>query len=88
VLIEITPTSSRWKQWNDIQKVNELLKEYCTTKEDLYFVETAAAFLNKEGKPKDELFISDRLHLNSEGYVLWNQLIKKRLITIKEKAIL
>jgi len=50
--------------------------------------ETAAAFLNKEGKPKDELFISDRLHLNSEGYVLWNQLIKKRLITIKEKAIL
>tara|TARA_B110000285_G_C14959420_1_gene530891 strand:+ start:257 stop:970 length:714 start_codon:yes stop_codon:yes gene_type:complete len=88
VFIEITPTSSRWKQWNDIQKVNELLKEYCTTKEDLYFVETAAAFLNKEGKPKDELFISDRLHLNSEGYVLWNQLIKKRLITIKEKAIL
>ena len=82
--IEITPTSSRWKQWNDIEEVNRLVKELCERKEGLYFVSTAESFLGGDGKPNDSLFISDRLHLNPEGYVVWNQLIKSEIITIKK----
>lgn len=82
--IEITPTSSRWKQWNDIEEVNRLVKELCERKEGLYFISTAESFLGDDGKPNDLLFISDRLHLNPEGYVVWNQLIKSELIRIKK----
>ena len=82
--IEITPTSSRWKQWNDIEEMNRLVKELCARKEGLYFVSTANAFLDEEGKPNDSLFISDRLHLNPEGYAVWNQLIKSEIIRIKK----
>ena len=84
VFIEITPTPSRWKQWNAIEKVNRLVEELCARKEGLYFVSTASAFLAEDNKPNDSLFISDRLHLNSKGYTVWNRLIKKELKRIKK----
>ncbi len=65
VFVEITPTPSRWKHWNAIEKVNRLVEELCARKEGLYFVSTASAFLAEDNKPNDSLFIPDRLHLNS-----------------------
>lgn len=65
VFVEITPTPSRWKHWNAIEKVNRLVEELCARKEGLYFVSTASAFLAEDNKPNDSLFIRDRLHLNS-----------------------
>ncbi|MDG2491372.1 MAG: GDSL-type esterase/lipase family protein [Flavobacteriaceae bacterium] len=81
--IEITPTSNRWKQWNEIKKVNQFIQDYTAKKDNLFFIETAPYFLNKSGKPRDELFVSDLLHLNKDGYALWNQIIKKEIIKIK-----
>jgi hypothetical protein len=81
--IEITPTSNRWKQWNEIKKVNQFIQDYTAKKDNLFFIETAPYFLNKYGKPRDELFVSDLLHLNKDGYALWNQIIKKEIIKIK-----
>jgi len=82
--IEITPTSSRWKQWNDIEEVNQLVKELCERKEGLCFISTAEFFLGDDSKPNDSQFLSDRLHLNPEGYAVWNQLIKSEIIRIKK----
>ena len=77
--IEITPTQSRWAQWEDIQKVNKKIKAYCAKTPQLYFVETAPAFLTQEGKPRTELFEEDQLHLNAAGYTLWNSIIKAEI---------
>ncbi len=88
VFIEITPTPSRWKQWKAIEKVNRLVEELCVRKEGLYFVSTASAFLAEDKKPNDSLFISDRLHLNSKGYRVWNRLIKNELKRIKKSKSL
>lgn len=77
--IEITPTQSRWAQWEDIQCVNNKIKAYCDKTENLYFVETAATFLNAQGKPKTELFVEDQLHLNAQGYAVWSKIIKDEI---------
>ena len=77
--VEITPTLSRWEQWEEIECANEKIKAYCDKTENLYFVETASAFLNDEGLPKSELFIADQLHLNAEGYRLWSSIIRKEI---------
>lgn len=78
-IIEVTPTNSRWKVWSEIQKSNALLKSLCIKSKNVYFIETASAYLNAEGKPRSELFIKDQLHQNQEGYDLWASLIKKKL---------
>lgn len=78
-IIEITPTSSRWKYWPQIQKTNALLKKFCKKSKNLYFIETARNFLNEKGEPRDELFLEDHLHLNREGYRIWGRLVKSKL---------
>lgn len=78
-IIAITPTSSRWSTWEKQKEVNALWKKYCESKSNMFFVDTEKAYLNDEGKPKDELFIGDKLHQNQKGYDLWSSIIKESL---------
>lgn len=77
--IGITPTSSRWQAWPEISEANSLIEKYCEKNRNTYFISTATHFLNENGTPRDELFVSDRLHLNDEGYRIWKRVIKDEL---------
>jgi len=66
--IQVTPTPSRWKVWPEILAANELIRKECEKRRNTYFIRTDFAFLDNSCKPREELFVSDRLHLNSEGY--------------------
>ena len=37
------------------------------------------SFLDAYYKPKTELFIDDKLHLNQQGYAIWAEIIKSEL---------
>ena len=78
-VIEITPTKSRWAVWPVIKEANKLLCEASGKMHKVYFIETASAYLNKEGEPRNELFIKDNLHQNREGYKIWGELVRKKL---------
>ena len=78
-LIEITPTNLRWKVWQQAKQANELLKNMSKKMKNVHFIETAAAYLDAEGKPRSELFGPDQLHQNQKGYDIWSAIIKKRL---------
>ncbi len=77
--IEITPTSSRFSSWDAISRGNELIQEYCDETPGLHFIQTAKRYLTAGGRPKDFLFVDDRLHLNARGYKLWGEIIKAHL---------
>lgn len=78
-IIEVTPTWSRWKVWNETRKLNGILREICLSTPDTYFVETAEDFLTAEKQPIKSYFVEDNLHLNETGYDLWAELIKSNL---------
>lgn len=77
--VAITPTSSRWHAWPEVSRANGLIREVCARGDNLYYIDTAPAFLNEEGRPRDELFLADRLHLNREGYLVWTGIIRGEL---------
>lgn len=77
--ISITPTGSRWAVWPEIKEANSLIKKVCETHHNTYFIDTESFFLSPSGLPKNELFVEDRLHLNSDGYALWTRIIKNEL---------
>lgn len=77
--VSITPTESRWEQWPKIREANHLIMNYCRKTKNLHYIDTESFFLNEEAYPKAELFRADRLHLNSEGYKLWTEIIKAEL---------
>jgi len=82
--IAVTPTLSRWKYWNKIKEVNELINSFCKKTEGLYFIDTVPTYLDDKGQPKPEWFIKDQLHLNTKGYEVWNRLIKTEIENVKK----
>jgi lysophospholipase L1-like esterase len=83
--IAVTPAPSRWKVWPEIQKANELIRNICEQKKNAYFIKTDFAFLNENGKPMDELFRDDKLHLTEKGYAVWTQIIRTELNNVLDK---
>lgn len=84
--IAITPTSSRFQVWSEIKEANTLIQRYCRKTEGLHFIATANRYLDTNGKPNDALFVSDKLHLNEDGYKIWAQVIKKQLAKVLGEA--
>ena len=80
--IETTPTKSRWKAWPKISLANDLIKEYCESKDNLYYISTRNYYIDDNGLPTEELFVRDKLHLNRKGYALWGNIIKNNLKNI------
>jgi hypothetical protein len=74
--IAITPTPSRWKVWPEIKKVNSLIENICINKKNTFFIRTDFAFLNEDGLPVRDYFVSDNLHLSEKGYKVWTEIIK------------
>lgn len=79
-VIETTPTPSRSGVWDKISEANDLINSYCESKLNLHFITTRDKFINDNGLPIKSFFISDELHLNKEGYKLWSEIIKEKLI--------
>lgn len=74
--IAITPTPSRWKTWPIAHDANQRIKAYTETNPRLHFIDMTNQFLGRNGRPKRDLFIWDRLHPSAKGYMLWTSIIK------------
>ncbi len=77
--IAVTPSGSRFSAWPKIKAGNRAIQAFCEATPNTYFIPTESAFLDAEGKPRDELYVADRLHLNADGYVRWAAIIKSHL---------
>ena len=77
--IAITPTPSRWTVWATAQEANRLIADYSSSEPTLHFIDTDEAFL-VDGKPVEDFFLFDGLHLNSAGYRAWTSIIRPRLL--------
>jgi hypothetical protein len=77
--ISITPTPSRWHVWPEIKEANEMIRDICQSRQNTYYIDTEKYFMTPSGLPDSELFVEDRLHLNSKGYSKWAGIIKNEL---------
>jgi hypothetical protein len=77
--IAVTPTAARWGAWNEIQKANGMISDICGQTKNTRFIRTDTAFLDDYGKPRTELFVEDKLHLNQHGYAIWTRIVKGEL---------
>lgn len=79
LLVEVTPTPSRWKVWPQIRELNAMMREVALTHPGVSFISTAEYYLDSHDQPRPELFIKDQLHLNEPGYRIWAQIIRRRI---------
>ena len=75
--ISIPVTPSRKKAWPQEKTANRLIKKYCSETDNVFYIDLASKFLDKNGKPKASYFASDRLHPSSKGYQVYNSVVSK-----------
>jgi lysophospholipase L1-like esterase len=77
--VSINPTIARWHLDDQIRKTNQLIAEYLEDHDWMVFIDSYSKMLSPEGKPRPELLREDQLHLSSEGYRLWKNIIEPYL---------
>jgi lysophospholipase L1-like esterase len=75
----INATPSRWADVEREKKANQLIKEYIASGKNLDYIDTCDATLGADGKPREELFVKDRLHFNEEGYKILISIVRRNL---------
>ena len=71
IFIALSPSPSRWSQAGREKKLNDLVAGFMKGKQLLGYIETYDLTLGTDGKPRPELFVSDMLHFNADGYKLF-----------------
>jgi lysophospholipase L1-like esterase len=79
LFLAVKPSPSREKLMDAQRKANGLIEAICKQDERLIYVDVFTPMLDKDGKPRPELFVKDGLHLNEDGYRLWTALLKPHL---------
>lgn len=79
VFIAIKPSIARWKLYEKMNAANEHIEKHCEGDDRLRFVDVAAPMLGQDGRPREELFVDDGLHLSDAGYRLWTKLVRPHL---------
>ena len=76
VFLTIKPSRKRWSMWETMEQANKRVAAYAETQADVETVDIGTVLLGEDGKPRDDLFVSDKLHLNAEGYKRWTGVLK------------
>jgi lysophospholipase L1-like esterase len=76
VYSSITPGPGRWDEAPQRLETNRVIREYVATQPDLGFIDLWDAMLTPDGKPRDDIWVEDRVHPNHAGYMLRVQLTR------------
>ena len=81
--VAIKPSPSRQQLMPKMAETNRLIKEYFQQQKNTIFIDIYSPMLNLDGTPRKELFKKDMLHMNAEGYKIWQKLIEPYLLKSK-----
>ena len=79
VFIGLKPSIRRWEQVGQMRATNALIRDYSAQDDLVTYIDIDHAMLGTDEKPRPDLFVSDGLHLNADGYQLWSSMVRPLL---------
>lgn len=80
VFVSMKPSPSRQLLFSKMRRGNELIRRFLAGKKRTAYVDVYKQMIDDEGKPRAELFLEDNLHMNREGYLIWQRAIEPYLL--------
>jgi len=77
--ISVKPSPSREKLLPGIRETNHMVEAYLQRLPNSDYIDIFTPMLGSDGRPRADLFRGDQLHLNDEGYRLWQSVIASHL---------
>ena len=81
VLMAVKPSPLRWSLLPVQQDLNLRLQQLAGAHPGVLFLDMAGPLLESSGLPRPEFFQADRLHLNGQGYVVWQSVVFNFLVS-------
>jgi len=75
LFLSLQPSPARWTQAEKQKLTNALILKQIESGKNMAYIDAYDAFLNSEGKPREELFVADKLHHNEAGYKIRTTLV-------------
>ncbi len=78
--ISMKPSPSREKYLETMQKANRLIKTFMEQQKRSNYIDVYNSMLDDNGNILTHIFLSDKLHMNAEGYKIWQGIIAPYLV--------
>lgn len=79
LFVSIKPSPARAALLPAMRRANALIRAEAERSKNVGYVDVATPMLDAQGRPRAELFLDDRLHMNREGYALWRSALSAPL---------
>jgi lysophospholipase L1-like esterase len=66
----LTPSPARWNETDTRLRFNRMLRGYLASGKNLIYLDLFDAYLGDDGKPREQLFVEDKLHHSAAGYAV------------------
>ena len=80
VYLSLKPSIARWSMHERMDGANTLIKNFISTQRNIQFLDVYHSMLGDDGTPLKNIYISDNLHMNANGYKIWQKLITPLLL--------
>jgi lysophospholipase L1-like esterase len=78
--ISMKPSPSREKYLETMRKGNAMIKSFMEHEKKSSYIDVYSSMLDANGKILTHIFLSDKLHMNAEGYKIWQGVIAPYLV--------
>ncbi len=75
IFISPKPSGARWHLKEPYEKVNRMLQKYAAKTPNTEFADVWTPALDKNGEVFKHIFLKDNLHMNAEGYKIWQTVL-------------
>ncbi|MFV5694106.1 GDSL-type esterase/lipase family protein [Flavobacterium sp. LB3P122] len=80
VYISMKPSPSRWKMNERLIDGNEQIRKFIKRQDNTVFLSVWEKMLDANKKPISTIFLKDNLHMNAQGYSIWQKVIEPALL--------
>ena len=78
--VSIKPSPVRASIQPRVIESNRLIKAYIEKQKNAAFIDVYHPMLDGKGHMREEIYLSDRLHMKPEGYAIWKRIIQPYLL--------
>ena len=78
--VSIKPSPVRASIQDRVKIANKEIRAFLKTQKNAGYIDIYDAMLDSNGNMREELYLSDRLHMKPEGYAIWKKAIAPYLI--------
>ncbi|WP_316818347.1 GDSL-type esterase/lipase family protein [Pedobacter nyackensis] len=83
VFISVKPSVARWNLKDKYEAFNKALKEYVKKEKFTAFADVWTPMIDGNGEVFKDVFLTDNLHMKSNGYEIWQKVLEPFLLKNK-----